>query len=98
MADETNDDPFMDQDRFSVWWKGQEIILGNTDSFRLCQLLVDKKRKNVSHEEIRDKLDKPHMSPDAIRQSVWSLRQKLPDDLARMIVATEGYYCLDLPR
>ena len=98
MADEADDGPFIDVERFSVWSKGEETMLGNTDTFRLCQLLVGKKRKNVSHEEIRDKQGKHEMSPDAIRQSVRALRQKLPDDLARLLVATEGYYCLDLPR
>jgi hypothetical protein len=89
-----HDDGFLviEEDRFAISWNGTETELGNTDAFRLCLELVTRRHRNVSHEDIRVVLDKPDMSPEALRQAICALKHKLPTDLRDRIVADVGYY------
>lgn len=87
-------------ERFAFEIGDIEIPFGNTDEFRAFRELVTRRRHNVSHEDIREVLDKPHMTADAIRHTIRRTRERLTYGLgtvefAKRIISLNGYYRFD---
>ena len=91
----SDDLPVIDEDRFSIWWRGKETPLGNTERFTLVSRLIHSRGRKVLHLDICDLLDNPQMSPEAIRSAISKLRKKLPPELASRITSGNGFYLFD---
>lgn len=91
----SDDLPVIDEDRFSIWWRGKETSLGNTERFLLASRLIRSRGRKIEHLDICDLLDNPQMRPEAIRSAISKLRQKLPPELANRIKSGNGFYRFD---
>ncbi len=95
------DFPVVDDDEFSVRWKGEACVLGNNQCYRLMKLLVKVRGRGVSHEDIGEALSDEQMTGAAVRKVVERLRKSLRDSpcsaLAAWIVTEAGQVRLKLP-
>lgn len=87
--------PKIDDDRYSLWWFGQETKLENTDRFRLACHLIRQRGRKVLHDDIGELLGDCLMTSVAIRSAVSRLKAKLPPELADRIKSGTGYYRFD---
>lgn len=92
---------YLDDDRFSLRHGDTEIRLGNTDLYRVCREFFTRRRRIVSHEDLREVLGKQDMTAEAVRQTVHRLREELRRQLPEMaidkkIVTAIGHYRFDI--
>ena len=93
--------PLLDESTMSVLWKGRNLHLGNTLSFRLLAHLARRPNQYVTHLDLlRDVWDDQHLAISTIRSVVRHLRERLRnggmDDLAVAIRGHNGRYILEL--
>lgn len=90
--------PVIDEEHYSVRWKGVTGALGNNNEFRLMTLLVKTRGHTVSYATIYNRLG----LKCAIHQTVWRLKQllkqRLPSDLHECLSNREEKVRLDLPQ
>jgi hypothetical protein len=94
--------PVVDDNEFTIRWRGSECYVGNNSHFLLLKTLVTARGRNVSHEEVREALGNEMMSSDALRQVLARLKATLRDsdcrELAKCIVTRDrGYIRLETP-
>jgi hypothetical protein len=92
-------DPVANAKLFRVEWRGRICPLGNTDAFRLARLLLERRDRYVSYDEIAEiVLQDPDATSNAIRNLKYRLCRRLRTcgmhDLADMIKSDKEHYTL----
>lgn len=93
--------PILDDQTYSVHWRGATCQLGCTLSFKLLQRLARRPRFSISCDQLRDDVWRESQCCDStIRSAVRYLRRQLRaahmDDLAAAIQSRKRQYVLSL--